>query len=149
MSHYPSDDTKRSTERESNCNTHGYLPIQHKSQLQFEIIRYTPTPSSLHRFVLANLVLMTTARLDSPGRLLRSRSASPSGRSTGRSTGSWYTDSGPKGIPHDHCLSLGRGGGRSMGRGAWDRSSAGPGSDEKPGEWVTISTFNLYRLKIE
>jgi len=31
------------------------------------------------------LILMTTARLDSPGRALRSRSASPSGRSTGRS----------------------------------------------------------------
>jgi len=134
MSHYPSDDTKRSTERKSNCNAHGYLPIQHKSQLQFEIIRYTPTPSSLHRFVLANIVLMTTARLDSPGRLLRSRSAPPSGRSTGRSVRSRYADSGPKGILHNHCLSLGRGGGRSGRRGAWDRSSAGPESDERPGE---------------
>jgi hypothetical protein len=60
---------------------------------------------------------MTTARLDSPGRLLCSRSASPSGRSTGRSERSKYTDSGPKGTPHDYCLSFGRGGARPGGCG--------------------------------
>jgi len=87
------------------------------------------------------LVLMTTARLDSPGRLLRSRSASPSGRSTGRSARSWYTDSGPKGTLHDHCLFL-KGeeepGPKGAERGGY---SPIPRRDARVGEWVKIETI--------
>jgi len=44
----------------------------------------------------------------------------------------------PNGIHHDYCLSNGRGGGRPIGRGA-KGVAVPPGSDERPGEWVTTA----------
>ncbi|HOT04312.1 MAG TPA: hypothetical protein PK069_09045 [Methanolinea sp.] len=103
---------------------HGSLPLASRARPAGELAgvldRFAPATPSLRSvaasalLVMVDLVSMTTAGLDSPGRLLRFRSVTPSGRSTGRSARSRYTGSGPKGTPHDHCLSSGRGGGRSI-----------------------------------
>ena len=95
------------------------------------------------RWLKVVLVLKTTDRLDSPVRLLRSRSASPSGRSTGRSVRSRSTfcpkedilttaspfgeeEPGPQGAREgDTCLSPGVTQGRESGMDqATERSSA-------------------------
>ena len=74
---------------------HDSLPLVSRARpagkLSGTLDRFAPATPSLRSvaafasLVMVDLVTMTTVRIDSPGRLLRSRSASPSGRSTGRS----------------------------------------------------------------